>query len=117
MISELWCRLWPDQRDPNFLIQNGYLEKLQDFEHDGRKIPASRLGYRITYSFVRTYFGRLFANPNRVLDQGLLKPETQDLDSFADGVLNIAEAQQRVAQQYFDDVSGALAGPPLHAVL
>jgi hypothetical protein len=117
MIPELWCRLRPEQRDPRFLIQNGYLEKLEDFEHGGKKIPASRLGYRITYNFVRTYFGRLFANPNRVLDQGLLKPETQDLDTFADGVLNIAEAQQRVAQLYFDDGSVAHACPPLQAIL
>jgi hypothetical protein len=117
MIPELWCRLRPEQRDPNFLIQNGYLEKLEDFEHGGRKIPASRLGYRITYSFVRTYFGRLFANPNRVLDQGLLKPETQDMDSYADGILNIAEAHERVARQYFDDGSIAQACPPLQAIL
>jgi hypothetical protein len=117
MIPELWCRLRPEQRDPNFLIQNGYLERLEDFEHGGRKIPASRLGYRMTYSFVRTYFGRLFANPNRVLDPGLLKPETQDLDSYADGILNIAEAQQRVAQQYFADGSIAQACPPLQALL
>jgi phosphoenolpyruvate carboxykinase (diphosphate) len=117
MIPELWCRLRPEQRDPKFLIQNGYLEKLEDFEHGGRKIPASRLGYRITYSFVRTYFGRLFANPNRVLDPGLLKPELQDADSFADGILNIAEAQQRVARQYFADGSIAQACPPLQALL
>jgi hypothetical protein len=117
MVPELWCRLRPEQRNPHFLIKHGYLEKLEDFEHNGRKIPASRLGYRITYSFVRTYFGRLFANPNRVLDQGLLKPETQDLDSYADGILNIAEAQQRVAQQYFEDGSIEQACPPLRAIL
>jgi len=117
MVPELWCRLRPEQRDPSFLIANGYLEKLEDFEHGGRRIPASRLGYRITYAFVRTFFGRLFANPNRVLEPSILKPELQDPDSFADGILNIAEAQQRVAQQYFDDGSVALAVPPLRTLL
>src|SRR6195952_1321464 len=28
MIPELWCRLRPEQRDPKFLIEKGYLEKL-----------------------------------------------------------------------------------------
>jgi hypothetical protein len=117
MIPELWCRMRPHQRDPNYLIQRGHLEKLNDFEHEGKKIPASRLGYRITYNFVRTFFGRVFANPNRVLEQAMLKPELQDADAFADGILNIAEAQQRVAQQYFDDGSIRQACPPLQALL
>ena len=47
----------------------------------------------------------------------LLKPEMQDPDSFADGILNIAEAQQRVARQYFEDGSIAQACPPLQALL
>jgi hypothetical protein len=117
MIPELWCRLRPEQRDPKFLIDNNYLEKLEDFEHNGQKIPASRLGYRITYSFVRTFFGRVFANPNRIFDDRLLKPETQDPNSFADGILNIVEAQQRAAMHYFEDNSVEQACPPLRAVL
>ena len=80
-------------------------------------IPASRLGYRITYEFVRTYFGRIFDNPTRVLDEAMLRPETQDMDAFADGILNITEAQQRVALQYFEDGSIEQACPPLRALL
>jgi hypothetical protein len=117
MIPELWCRLRPQWRDPKYLIENDLLEKLEDFEHNGRTIPASRLGYRITYNFVRAFFGRLFANPNRVFDQRLLKPETQDFDAYVDGILNIAEAQQRVARHYFEDGSIAQAVPPLQALL
>src|SRR6185369_11258251 len=60
LIPELWCRLWPAERDPQFLIAGGYLEKLSDFDYAGVRIPASRLGYRITYKFVRDFFGRLF---------------------------------------------------------
>src|SRR5665213_843606 len=47
----------------------------------------------------------------------MLQPETQDEDSFADGVKYIVEAQQRSAQQYFDDGSIKNACPPLKALL
>jgi hypothetical protein len=117
MVPELWCRLRDAEREPAYMIENALLEKLEDFEHNGRTIPASRLGYRITYQFVRTFFGRLFANPNRVFDDRLLKPETQDFDAYVDGILNIAETQQRVAKHYFDDGSIAQAVPPLQALL
>jgi hypothetical protein len=117
MIPELWCRLRPQWRDPAYLIAEKHLEKLEDFQHNGKTIPASRLGYRITYNFVRAFFGRLFANPNRVFDDRLLKPETQDPDAYADGILNIVEAQQRVARHYFEDNSIAQAVPPLQALI
>lgn len=117
LVPELWCRLKPKDRDPAFLIANGYLEKLEDFTYQGKLIPASRLGYRITYQFVRTFFGRIFDNPARVLDEAMLRPETQDMEAYVDGILNITEAQQRVAQQYFDDGSIEQACPPLRALL
>jgi hypothetical protein len=117
MIPELWSRLRPEERDPKFLIDNGHLEKLQDFTHNGRTIQASRLGYRITYSFVRTFFGRLFSNPGRVFDEAILKPETQDIEAFIDGIDNITEAHKRVARHYYDDGSIDQACPPLKALL
>jgi hypothetical protein len=117
MVPELWCRMRPEERDPAYLIANGYLKRLDDYEHNGRKIPASRLGYRITYAFVRTFFGRLFANPNRVLDRHLIEPEFGHADDFADGVLNIVETHQRVARHYFADGSVEQACPPLKALL
>jgi hypothetical protein len=80
-------------------------------------VVASRLGFRITAKFVRTFFGRLFDHPDRVFDEPYLRPETQDLDAFADGVNNITEAQQRVARQAFDDDSIEDACPPLRAIL
>ena len=49
--------------------------------------------------------------------EDILKPELQDADSFADGILHIAEAQQRVAQLYMEDGGYELACPPLKAVL
>ena len=117
LIPEVWSRMSPDERDPEFLIRERLLEKIEDFTHGGEKIPASRLGYRITDRFIRRYFGRVFDNPDKVFDKSILQPETQDLDSFADGVKYIVEAQQRSAQQYFDDGSIEKACPPLKVLL
>ncbi|GIW98093.1 MAG: hypothetical protein KatS3mg111_1426 [Pirellulaceae bacterium] len=117
LVPELWCRLSSSERDPQYLIAEGMLEKIEDFEFRGRKILASRLGYRITSRFVRQFFGRLFDNPDKVFDDAILKPETQDLEGFADGVDNIVEAQQRVAANYFEDGSIEFAVPPLQAIL
>ena len=117
LIPEVWCRLAPRERDPRYLIDQGYLEKLDDFKHNGRTVHASRLGYRITESFVRTFFGRVFDNPAKVFDQALLRPETQDLEAFVDGVANVTEAQQRVAKQYLEDGSCHELCPPLQALV
>ncbi|QDT07862.1 hypothetical protein K227x_62910 [Rubripirellula lacrimiformis] len=117
LIPEVWCRMGPEERDPQALIDAKMLEKVEDFEADGVLIPASRLGYRITRKFVRTYLGRIFDNPAKVFPDELLKPELQDPASFADGVLHIAEAQKRVALQYMADGGYELACPPLQAVL
>ena len=117
LIPEVWCRMSPDEREPNFLIRERLLEPIEDFTYKGELIPASRLGYRITDRFVRRYFGRVFDNPDKVFDKTILQPETQDEDSFADGVKYIVEAQQRSAQQYFDDGSIEKACPPLKVLL
>jgi hypothetical protein len=107
----------PQERDPRYMIDQGMLEPVEDFEHNGQAIPASRLGYRITDHFIRWFFGRIFDNPNKLFDESILRPEKQDLDAFADGILYITEAQQQVAQQYLDDGSIDDACPPLQALL
>jgi hypothetical protein len=117
LIPEVWCRLDPDERDPEFLIAHEHLEPLKDFEHDGRTILASRLGYRITSKFVRTFLGRVFDHPAQVFDEAFLRPETQDLTCFVEGVENITDAQKRVAKQYFEDETINDACPPLKALL
>jgi len=117
LIPEIWARLTPEERDPDYLIKNNYLEPLEDFVHAGKQVLASRLGYRITERFVHGYLGKIFDNPNTVFTDAILKPETQDLDVFVDGINNIVEAQQRVAQQYLDDGSIEEACPPLRALL
>jgi hypothetical protein len=117
LIPEIWCRLFPQERDPNRMIEAGHLEKLEDYIFGGERILASRLGYRITSKFVRTFFGRVFDNPTAVFTEDILKPETQDPKVFADGVSNIVEAQRLSAQAYFDDGSIEDACPPLRALL
>jgi len=117
LIPEIWCRMSPTERDPQVMIKDGLLERLEDFEHDGRKVFASRLGYRITSRFIRKYVGRVFDHPNKVFDESLLKPETQNRDAYIDGIHYITEAHERVAKQYFDDGSIDQACPPLRALL
>ncbi len=117
LIPELWCRTSVEERDPQFLIENGYLEKCADFVHNGQTILASRLGYRITMKFVIHFFGRVFNHPHVVFTYKMLRPETQDIDIFVDGMENILETQKRVAQAYFNDGSVEEACPPLKALL
>ncbi len=117
LIPEIWTRLSPQEQNAQFLIEQDYLEPLADFEHNGQPVLASRLGYRITDRFVHGILGKIFDNPNAVFTDEILRPETQDLDVFVDGVNNIVEAQQGVAQQYLDDGSVEDACPPLKALL
>ena len=117
LIPEVWCRLFPHERDPKRLIEAGHLERVDDFQFEGKTVLASRLGYRITAKFVRTYMGRVFDNPSVAFTEEILRPEIQDLAVFADGVANIVEAQQRVAEAYFADGTIEDACPPIRALL
>ncbi len=117
LIPEIWTRLTAQQRDAGFLIENGYMEALEDFEHAGKKVLASRLGFRINERFVHEFMGKIFDNPSAVFTEEILKPETQNLTDYVDGIHNIVETQQRVAQQYLDDGSVNVACPPLQALL
>jgi len=117
LIPEIWCRLPIKHRDPKFLIENGHLEKIEDFEHEGKTIYGSRLGYRITEKFVHAFFGKVFDSPTIVFDEEMLRPESQGMDAYVDGINNIVEAQKKVAQAYFEDGSIDDACPPLQVVL
>lgn len=117
LIPEVWCRMGPEERDPAALIADGMLERIEDFDYEGTKILGSRLGYRITEKFVRTYLARVFDNPSKVFTDVMLRPELQDMHSYADGVIQITEAQKKVADRYFKDGGYELACPPLQALL
>jgi len=117
LVPELWCRMRVAERDPRFLIDNGFLEKVEDFEFQGRKVLASRLGYRITELFVDRFMGRIFEMPNAVFPEEILRPEKQDLAMFATGIQAIVEAQRSVALNYFKDGSVEAACPPIRSLL
>ncbi len=117
LIPEIWCRLNEHERNPDFLIQEGCLEKLEDFEYNGETILASRLGYRITKRFMGNYFGRIFNAPHAVFSEEMLCPEKQSMEDYVDGLKNIAEAQEKVAKSYLADGSVKGAIPPIEALL
>jgi len=117
IIPELWCRMKPEEREPAHMIKEGMLERVEDFEFEGRTIPANRLGWRITSNFVRKYLGRMFDNPSVVFPEKMLKPEKQDLAVYADGVENLVEAEKKAALNYFKDGAIHDACPPLKIVL
>jgi len=117
LVPEVWSRMFIPEREPAYLIENGYLEKVPDFEHEGQLIEASRLGYRITAKFVATFFGRMFSAADTVFTEDMLKPELQSIEDYVDGLDNIITTQRRVALNYFEDGSVEAACPPLKALL
>ncbi len=117
LVPELFSRMTADERSASALIEGGYLERLRDFEHDGRPVLASRLGYRMNERFATTYFGRIFLHPDVVFTPEMLKPESQDLATFAESMATIVTTHGRVARAYFDDGTIEFAVPPLRALL
>jgi hypothetical protein len=117
LVPEIWCRMTPAEREPAYLIAEGHLERCKDFDFNGRKVLASRLGWRITARFVQTFCGRVLGNPSSVFDEEFLQPEKQDVAVFADGVDNIVAAMRAAANNYFSDNSIEDACPPLRALL
>jgi hypothetical protein len=117
LVPEVWCRMAPQERDPQFLLEQEYLEKCDDFDYQGKRVLASRLGYRVNARFIHAFFGRVFNHPGAVFTEEMLKPELQDMAIFVDGMENIVATQERVAKMYFADGSAAQACPPLAALL
>lgn len=117
LVPEIWARMTPQEQDPAFLIAHNYLERCTDFEHDGKPVLASRLGWRITARFVQAFCGRVFGNPSSVFAEDSLRPEQQDLAVFATGMSNIVDAMRSAAESYFRDGSIDQACPPLRALL
>ncbi len=117
LVPEVWSRMKPHERQAEFLIKEGYLERCEDIEFNGETVESSRMGWRITEHFVHDVFGRVFNNPNAVFTPEMLRPELQSMEVFADGMKNIVEAHKRVAESYFHDGSIERACPPLKALL
>ncbi len=117
LVPEIWCRMRPEEANPQWLLENGFLEKMEDFEYDGKTVKASILGSRITAKFVRIFFGRVFNSPETVFEDAMLKPELQDMETFVDGMETVILAHKVAAQNYFEDGSIEQACLPLKALL
>jgi hypothetical protein len=117
LVPEIWARMTPEERTPQYLIAHEYLERCVDWEHAGKPVLASRLGWRITSRFVQTFCGRVLGNPSTLFDDELLRPELQDRAVFAEGMDNIVRAMRTAAESYFADGSIDHAVPPLYALL
>ncbi len=117
LIPEIWCRMSVEERSSKFLIEHEYLAPVENFEHNGKKVNASLLGYRITRKFVHHFLGRIFSNPHAVLTDEMLAPETQDMDTFVASVENLNITQKRVAEGYLRDGTYEALIPPLKALI
>jgi len=117
LIPEIWSRLTVEERSPEHLIKEGAFEKVNDFEYNGKHVPASRLGYRATQYFSYKYLGKIFDEPQTIFSDAILSPEKQDLNAFVEGVINIANGHKKAAMAYFEDGSYEQAIPPLKALL
>ena len=117
LVPEIWCRMRRYERDPEWLISNGFMEKVPAYEHAGKALPTGLLGYRINQAFVNFFLGRIFTSPEVLFTESMLKPEMQGMDIFADGMDNILTTHRVVAENYFRDGSIELACPPMKALL
>ncbi|NDV63118.1 hypothetical protein G0Q06_11695 [Puniceicoccales bacterium CK1056] len=117
LVPEIWCRMRRFERQPEWLIEHGFLEPVPEFLVKDKSLPTGLLGYRINQAFVNYFLGRIFTSPEVLFTEAMLKPELQDLDVFADGLDNMMTTHQVVAGNYFRDGSIELACPPMKALL
>jgi len=115
LAPEVMSRMKAFERDPAYLKEHGYLERVKDFEYKGEVIQASRLGWRITRKFTH-FFGRVFDYPD-VFEDDVLHPEKQDMDSFVEAVKSLVECQRVIGQNYFNDGTEPMLCPPLRAIV
>lgn len=117
LIPEIWCRMSVEERDPKMMIKEGFLEKVEDFEFEGKTVEASTLGYRITKKFVNHFMARIFSRPDAVFSEEMLRPEQQDMKAFADSIENLNITQKRVAEGFKLDGTYEALCPPLKALV
>lgn len=117
LVPELWSRLSVSERNPDNLIAEGSFEKVKDFEFNGKLVPASILGYRMTEIFCYKYLGKIFDEPQTIFEEKILRPEKQSLEAFVDGIENISNGHKKAALSYFEDGSIEDAIPPIKALL
>ena len=117
LVPEIWCRMRVAERDPQFLIDERLLEKVEDFAFEGRKCWPAAWAIASPRRSSIVFWAASSKRPDAVFPEEMLRPEKQDLAMFAAGVDAIVEAQRRVALNYFEDGSVEAACPPLKALL
>ena len=117
LVPEIWCRMRRFERNPKWLIGNGFLEPVPELVFEEKPLATGLLGYRINQAFVSYFLGRIFTSPEVLFTEDMLKPELQDLKVFADGLDNMVTTHWIVSENYFKDGSIELACPPLKALL
>jgi hypothetical protein len=96
-----------NEREAPFLIENGYLEKVEDLEYNGRRVQASRLGYLLASEW---YKDRLRAK--QALDIKLWTRHTQAVEatSQADLKSRLGVAREQLARVKSDAYLAELVG-------
>lgn len=117
LMADLLCRLSSEELRPAYWIKRGFLARVQDFDHNGGRVPASRLGYRLTRSGMEHFFGRIVAFPETIFSEEMLKPELQDRQAYAQGIIARAASQRRVAEQLINDGTYQQLVPPLQVLV
>jgi len=113
IIPEIITRMTPSELNVKKMIEDGYLEKVPDVEYEGKKVPASILGYRITERFVRKYFARIFDYVDGLFPEKYLRPELQSMENYAAGVNFIYSNILKCVNEYYTDGSYEELIPPL----
>ncbi len=117
ILPEIWSRMQIHEREPQFLIEHGYLEKCNDFVYNDRTVLFSRLGYRITKKFVKIFAGRVLSTPEALFEEEILYPEKQDINIFVESMSNIIESHKNAADIILSSPEIEHAIPPLKALL
>ena len=113
IIPEIISRMTREELNIKYLISHGYLEKVEDFEHEGKKVHAGILGYRITSRFVKKFFARIFDYVEGLFPENSLKVELQSMENFVTGVEFIYENIKQCVESYMTDGSYEELIPPL----
>ena len=131
LVPEIWCRMTPAEREPAFLIANGYLEKVGLYEKEKGYLEKVRISLSRAVAFWRAGWDTgsrrsswtgFSAESSRTPDAVLARDDAPARNirisrMFAAGVDAIVEAQRQVALEYFQDGSVEAACPPVKAVL
>ena len=99
LVPEIWCRMESHERDPQFLIENGYLEKVERFRVRRPHRAGQPAGLSHHGAVCRHFLGRIFETPDAVFTEEMLRPEKQGLECSPKASNSIVEAQTRVALQ------------------